>query len=267
MRQDAEIWRALLALALLSPAGGGAATEPAPRPAPACPCSRPSTRARRRPLRHAGDRRRHPPRARAAPRPAISPARPRCSTAASARHPGLAELHAARAAVAMLAGDAAARARASRRRRRPGLPRARRVRRRPALRPARRRPRARRRAWRRSRRARRRRPRRRSPAPVVAASRWSPPATPPGTPTTERLEPRFSFAGAPTPRCCPPRPKTAAYDLLREHVAARPRRRQPRRSLRQPRPRPFDAEAGGASAARASCLRPRGAGGRRSTTG
>ena len=93
---------------------------------------------------------------------------------------------------------------------------------------------------------------------ALAGPAAPPPAAPPvagpgpgrrraGHRRQHRLGPGHRAAGAPLQlpgrarggRCCRRPPKAAAWDILREHVRARPRRRQPRRSLRQPRPRPL----------------------------
>ena len=63
------------------------------------------------------------------------------------------------------------------------------------------------------------RPRRRRsrPRPWWTAAPRSPAPTPAWNPATERLEPRFAFPARPAAGVLPDRPKTAAYDLLREH--------------------------------------------------
>ena len=78
-------------------------------------------------------------------------------------------------------------------------------------------------------------------------------------PETERLRAALRLPGAsPRPGVLPPGKGPAARDILAELWQARPRRRQPRRPLRQPRPRPFDARPERAPAARLRrlCRRP-----------
>ena len=176
-----------------------------PRPTPARPTSSPCPRSPTPSAARSG-----------LPRPATSRPPPRCLTSASPAIPGSRDLHAARAAVAMLAGDppaALAHLEAA-----AAGPRPRRLRRRPALRPARRQPRARAAA----RGAARHPPGagrgRRSPAPVVGGVARVAAGNTAWNPATERLEPRFAFPErAEGPARPSRRPKTAAYDILREH--------------------------------------------------
>jgi hypothetical protein len=132
-----------------------------------------------------------------------------------ARHPGVAGLQAARAAVAMLAGDRTAALRHLTAAADAGLPG---LAADPLFAPLAADPLA---------------------APALAALAARPPAPPRApvpaavsggrapvgaantgwNPATERLEPRFAFAAAPAGPVLPPRPKLAAYDILREHAA------------------------------------------------
>ncbi|HMR51765.1 MAG TPA: hypothetical protein PKA33_04670 [Amaricoccus sp.] len=56
------------------------------------------------------------------------------------------------------------------------------------------------------------------PAPVVDGAAEVSAANTVWNPVSERLEPRFDFAAAPSAPVLPARPEAAAYDLLREHV-------------------------------------------------
>ena len=56
------------------------------------------------------------------------------------------------------------------------------------------------------------------PAPVVDGAAEVSAANTVWNPASERLEPRFAFAAAPSAPVLPARPEAAAYDLLREHV-------------------------------------------------
>ena len=94
-------------------------------------------------------------------------------------------------------------------------------------------------------------PRRRArppvPAPVADGMALVSGANTAWNPAAERLEPRFAFPDEPDAPVLPPRPKARRLGHPARALAARPRRRQPRRSLRQPRPRPLPPRPGGAS--------------------
>ena len=74
------------------------------------------------------------------------------------------------------------------------------------------------RGWRRSRRAPAQPAPAVAPAPVSGGTALVAAGNTAWNPESERLEPRFSFADAPAAPVLPDRPKTAAYELLREHV-------------------------------------------------
>ena len=171
---------------------------------------------------------------------------PRLLDAPVAAHPGLGGLRADRAALAMLAGDARTALARARGRRRARLRRARRW---PPTRSSPRSPPTRRFAGaRRAAPARRRRPPAPVPAPVDGGAALVSGANTAWDPAAERLVAALRLPRrAPTRRCCRRGRRIAAYDLLREHWRARPRRRQLGRSLRQPRPRPLGARPRGAS--------------------
>jgi len=130
-----------------------------------------------------------------------------------ARHPGLAGLHAARAAVAMLAGDAAAALDQLALAADGGLPGLAAIAADPLFAPLAADPRLAALAA----------------QPALPAPAIAPAAVVGGTalvaagntawnPERERLEPRFGFADAPSAPVLPARPKTAAYEILREHA-------------------------------------------------
>jgi len=56
------------------------------------------------------------------------------------------------------------------------------------------------------------------PSPVIDGAAEVSAANTAWNPASERLEPRFDFAAAPSAPVLPARPEAAAYDLLREHV-------------------------------------------------
>jgi hypothetical protein len=205
-----------LALLMVAGAAGAAQAEPAPRPRPAPPVEADPRGA---------DELFAMPAIAADIRLALAGAEAGALADAAAllddrlaRHPGLAGLQAARAAVAMLAGDEAAALRHLTAAADAGLPGLAGLAADPLFAPLAADP---------------------LTAPALAALAARPPAAPRApapaavsggrapvgaantgwNPETERLEPRFAFAAAPAGPVLPPRPKRAAWDILREHAA------------------------------------------------